>query len=158
MPRSRRRRIPVRVPRLPGLPDPLAGCRGSLTYRLHNGGWICTSDWPYLIEEGTLVVPRGFRCDLASIPRPLRIIPGFCREELGLSAPILHDAVYRGVVGRGPDITLDRKRTDRLFRTLMRCDGVGPVRAAIAWAAVRMLGLFAWRILPSRAWALQLAD
>ena len=146
---------PPQLPdRLPG--DP-AGCR-SLTYRVHNGGWVTTADWPYLLMEGRLVVPKGFRCDLASIPRPLRVIPGFGREEVGVSGPVLHDAIYRGVVGRDSEINLTRKRADQLLYRLCRCDGVGRIRARIVWAAVRLFGGFAWRRLPSREWALHLAD
>jgi len=138
-------------------PADSAGCR-SLTYRVHNGGWITTADWPYLIDEGTVTVPKGFRCDLASIPRPLRIIPGFGREELGVSGPVLHDWSFRHGGQLPEGICLSRRRTDRLFRTLMRCDGVGRVRAGMAWAATRLFGCFAWRRLPSKEWALHIAD
>ncbi len=141
------------------LPGDEAGspCR-SLTYRVHNGGWVCTSDWEYLIDEGRLLIPKGFRCDLASIPRPLRIIPGFGREELGVSAPVLHDWSYRhgGCLPEG--IRLTRRRTDQLFLILMRCDTVGRIRAHVAWAAVRLFGWLAFRRLPSVEWALHHAD
>lgn len=139
------------------LPGDEAGCR-ALTYRVHNGGWVTTADWPYLIGEGTVIVPRGFRCDLASIPRLFHVIPGFGREELGVSGPVLHDWSYRHGGQLPEDIQLSRQRTDQLFYTLMRCDEVGTIRAHIAWAAVRAFGWLAWRRLPSREWALHLAD
>jgi hypothetical protein len=128
----------------------------AITYRVRNGGWVTTSPWPYLIDEGPLTVPAGFVCDLASVPRILTVL--LPRERLGLAGPILHDAVYRGTVGRGPHITLTRRRADQLFHVLMRCDGVSRLTAHIAWAAVRAFGWLAWRRLPSAEWALAQAD
>lgn len=143
-----------------GLPGDPAGspCR-SLTYQIHNGGWVLTGDWDYLIDcDGPthLTVPKGFRCDLASIPRILTaLLP---REKLGVSGPVLHDAIYRGTVGRGPDINITRRHADRLFWTLMRCDGVNRPLARTAWAAVRVFGWLAWKRLPDREWALRVAE
>jgi hypothetical protein len=128
------------------------------TYRCHNGkGFVLTSDWPVLIEEGRLIVPKGFITDGASVPRLLWIIPGFGNEELGMSGPTAHDAVYQGIIGRDcPKLT--RCRTDQLFRTLMRTDGVGKIRACVAWAAVRLFGWLAWRRMPARDRALWMAS
>ena len=126
------------------------------TYQCHNGGFKLTSDWRVVVEEGAFTVPRGFITDGASIPRLLWIIPGFGNEELGFSGPTAHDAVYQGIVGR--DLGMTRRRTDRMFHTLMRSDGVGRIRAWVAWAAVRGFGWAAWRRMPSRERALWMAE
>ena len=129
----------------------------SITYRVHNGGFITTANTPIIIEEGTLTIPAGTLTDLASIPRILWWIPGFACFELGIAGPLLHDAVYRGLVGRTPPIILTRRRADRVFHTLMRHDGVGCCRAWVAWCAVRCFGVLAWRRLPRREDALRRA-
>jgi hypothetical protein len=130
----------------------------TLTYQCKKPrGFILTSPWPYLIDEGRFEVPEGFVCDLASIPRLFTLIPGFARYELGCDGPIMHDWSYQHG-GRVNGVCLSRRRTDDLFRTLMRCDGVGPIRSALAWAAVRAFGFLAWRRMPTRDRALWMAS
>lgn len=122
----------------------------TLTYQCTRPrGFLLTSPWPYIIDEGRFTVPAGFICDLASIPRPLTIIPGFAKYELGTHGPIAHDWAYQHG-GWVNGINLTRKRTDDLFYTLMRGDGVGRVRARIAWGMVRLFGWVAWRRMPTR--------
>lgn len=93
-------------------------------------------------------IRQGFAFDLASIPRPVwSLIAPF---ELSLVAPLLHDFLYfhRGAPPRGavtPYRTFSRSETDRLFLGLMRAEGVPYWRRALAYAAVRLFGAFAWR-------------
>jgi hypothetical protein len=126
------------------------------TYRCHNGGFVLTSPWRVLVEEGVLDIPKGFITDGASVPRLLWLVPGFGNEELGMSGPTCHDAIYQGVVGR--DLGIGRRRADQLLRVLCRFDGVGPIRSALAWAAVRAFGFLAWRRMPTRDRALWMAS
>jgi hypothetical protein len=111
-------------------------------------GWHVTEPLPIRVTEGLLTIPAGFKSDLASIPKFLRIIPGFDCYECGIPGPVCHDAIYQGIVGR--DLGIDRRRADRILHTLMRCDGVGRVRSWIVWAAVRLFGWWAWRQMPQR--------
>jgi len=82
-------------------------------------------------------IPEGFCCDLASVPRILRIV--YDRASFGLRAPILHDFLYRT---RPEGVT--RKEADQLFRQVMEQVGVGRMKRWVAWAAVRLGGLWAW--------------
>ncbi len=124
-------------------------------YEPHKG-WTLTEPMPVLVDEGRFTIPRGFKSDLASIPRFLRILPGFDCYECGIVGPVVHDAIYQGIVGR--DLNIGRKRADRIMHTLMRCDGVGAIRAFVVWAAVRGFGWWAWRTMPSRDRALWMAQ
>ena len=115
----------------------------SYSYRIRNGGFVITSDWPILLEEGWVTVPKGFACDLASVPRPFRVLPGFEPYELGCGS-ILHDWSYRNGGYVSPEIQLTRRRTDQVFLRLMKADGVG-WQAGVAFWAVRLFGFLAWR-------------
>jgi hypothetical protein len=130
----------------------------TLTYQCTKPrGFLLTSPWLFAIAEGRFEVPQGFLCDLASIPRPLTVVPGFAKYELGTHGPICHDWSYQhgGAVN---GICLTRKRTDDLFYTLMRGDGVGAIRGRIAWTMVRLFGWLAWRRMPDRDRALWMAQ
>lgn len=49
-------------------------------------GWQLTEPLPVLIMEGRFTIPKGFKSDLASIPRLLRVIPGMDCYECGVRA------------------------------------------------------------------------
>jgi len=124
-------------------------------YEPHKG-WTLTEPLEVRVEEGVLTIPRGFKSDLASIPKFLRILPGMDCYECGIPGPVTHDAIYQGVVGR--DLGIGRRRADRILRTLMRCDGVGRIRASVVWTAVSLFGWWAWRRMPTRERALWMAE
>lgn len=129
----------------------------SVTYLPHQG-WLLTSDLPVLIAEGRFTIPKGFKSDLASIPRLLRVLPGFDCYECGVRAPVIHDWGYQKGGQVSDTILLSRKRVDDLLRIFARCDGVGRIRAFIVWAAVRAFGWLAYRRMPNREQALWMAQ
>jgi hypothetical protein len=103
-----------------------------------------------------LVVPAGFTCDLASIPRLLWwYISPF---DLG-SAAVPHDWLYAhgGRVPSGSHSVMEngvwqevgqpwtRKDADRLFGRMMREAGVHPAKRKRAYRAVRLFGAGAWK-------------
>lgn len=131
--------------------------RISLSYRCHNGkGWVLTTEWPVLIDEGWVTIPTGFVSDLSSVPRILWWLPGLAPMEFGVAAPVLHDWAYRRG-GQLNGIRISRRRADQLFHSLARQDGNGKLRCFVAWAALRMFGWLAWRRLPGREEQLRLA-
>ncbi len=86
--------------------------------------------------KDTFIIPRGFKTDLASIPRPLWwfIAP---TDWFILVPAVLHDYLYRYTL-------LPRKECDRAFLDKMRdFDRRVVVRRYLAWLAVR---LFAGKI------------
>ena len=129
----------------------------SVTYTPHQG-WHLTEPMPVLITEGRFTIPEGFKSDLASIPRLLRILPGMDCYECGVRAPIVHDWGYQTGGQVSPTILLTRKRVDDLLRIFARCDGVGRIRARVIWLAVRWFGWLAFRRMPSRERALWMAS
>lgn len=126
-------------------------------YKPHKG-WTLTEPMPVLIDEGRFAIPKGFKSDLASIPKILRVLPGMDCYECGIVGPVVHDWGYQHGGILSPTITVSRKRVDDLLRTLCRTDGVGRIRAFVVWSAVRMFGWFAWRRMPSRDRALWMAQ
>ena len=76
-------------------------------------------------------VPRGFRCDFASVPRlPVTwmIFKGSDTHRPG----VLHDYLCD---------TVPRHTADNLFYEALRSEGVGVVRARLMWVAVRLWGM-----------------
>lgn len=115
--------------------------------------WELEHDWCSTAAMDTIIcVPEGFVFDLASIPRLLWVIKGFAPFELSTAAPLVHDYLYKykGVLpidSLGPDSyrLFKRSQTDKLFRLIMKAEGVGTIRRTLAWLAVRLGGFFSWR-------------
>ena len=86
--------------------------------------------------------------DLSSIPR--LFWPVIAPFELSITAPLVHDFLYAhggepppGSVS--PPRTYTRRETDRIFRVIMRAEGVAAWRRILGYAAVRLFGRSAWR-------------
>lgn len=104
--------------------------------------WEVQEDYEFEDFGINLIIPKGFRCDLASIPRLLwRLIAPF---ELSLTAPLIHDYLYRNG-GRHLCGEIDRLAADGIFREIMIAEGVSWWRYAAAYRAVRMFGGSAWK-------------
>lgn len=117
-------------------------------YLPREGVWETRDAFTYHDGPRALTIPGGFRCDLASVPRRLWwLIAPF---ELSIAAPLLHDALYRHA-GELPDgwcvplAGYTREQADRLFRDVMKAEGVPAWRRAAAYRAVRWFGGGAWR-------------
>ena len=82
-------------------------------------------------------VPKGFRTDFASVPRPLWMI--YPRWGSYGYAAIVHDYLY----GDGSAL-VTRMMADRVFLEAMLCLGVPRVRAYLLFSAVRFGGGFCW--------------
>ena len=83
-----------------------------------------------------LMVPVGFICDLASVPKLfIALAPDW---QQSARSGVLHDWLYR--TGR-----LARAAADAMFRAALRSDGVGRFRAWAMYQAVRIGGRRAWR-------------
>lgn len=96
-----------------------------------------------VFDYGLVVVPAGFKTDLASIPFPLNRF--LKRNGPWGRAAVIHDYLCKQVVGlsahRYPG--LNRKLADAVFREAMVADGVNSVVAWTLWAFVRLSAL--WR-------------
>lgn len=106
------------------------------------GPWV-VRDTIYVYDlDWAWVIPAGFECDLASIPRAVR--PLMETSDLGLIPPIIHDFLYRSGGVAGP-YKYTRKQADRLFLGLMEWCGVAAWRRQMAYRAVRWFGRGAWQ-------------
>ncbi len=119
-----------------------------VTYNPTRDLWILDRPWALVRPEFTLRIPSGFTFDLSSVPRPLW--PLCAIHELGIRAPLVHDALYQyaGEIPAewvAPTRTFRRSEADRLFRELMAEAEISWLRRWAAWAAVRAFGFLAWR-------------
>jgi hypothetical protein len=96
-----------------------------------------------------LIAPKGYKFDLASIPRPLwGVIAPF---ELSTLAPLFHDLIYE-FKGNLPQTNvipfpfhrLTQKDADDLFFRLMEQEGVSGWKRYTAYIAVRAAGWTYW--------------
>lgn len=84
----------------------------------------------------TVMVPEGFKTDLASIPRlAWSLLPPFGRYE---AAAVIHDWLYWSQ-------ELCREDADAVFLDAMIFNQVGRVTRFMIYRAVRTFGGFAWR-------------
>lgn len=89
---------------------------------------------------GVFVAPQGFETDLTSVPRALwSIVPKVDRYD---AAAVIHDAGYEGRLETlsGQRVHTTKAVADSLFREACLALGVGPTRAAVMYAAVRLWG------------------
>jgi hypothetical protein len=100
---------------------------------------VYKSDWSWATKKGpvhTFVVPKGFVCDLASIPKFITwLVPSWDQTA---GAGILHDWLYRTGL-------LSRLDADALFYEALRAEpSTGRFWAFWMWAAVRVFGWGPW--------------
>lgn len=112
------------------------------------GQWQLKSNLDYETKTGFLIsVKRGFITDLASIPRPLRLL--FSVNGNHREAAVLHDWLYanKGKIvneRNGQKTTLCRASSDKLFLEAMQVSGVGFLRSWAMYLGVRIGGVFYW--------------
>ena len=109
--------------------------------------WILWEDFTYHVGEYpsnfVVWVPKGFRTDFASVPRPFwGLISPYGKQG---KAAVLHDWLYH--MGRteilNPEIT--RKEADGIFLEAMQVLGVSRWRRQAMYWAVRLFAGRAWR-------------
>ncbi len=81
----------------------------------------------------TITIPKGFRTDFASIPKPFRMVV----SPIGLhgKAAVLHD--YLCEYGN-----MTRKEADGIFLEAMKILGVGWLKRTVMYRAVRAYSIF----------------
>ena len=97
-------------------------------------------DWYFSIHKQfivqwkgrTLIVPKGFETDLASIPQPLQSFIPLIGNHL--QAAIVHDLGYRTQIG------FNKKDMDDMFYDAMRQLGVGWFKAQMMYQSVSLFG------------------
>jgi len=105
---------------------------------------------PFMVYSGVLnaviTVPEKFTFDGESIPLFLQwLAPPFGDSKRGAC---VHDWLYRNAGysdERGFFRPVQRKQADAVYRELIEAKGLPRWRANIRWAALRVVGGFAWR-------------
>jgi hypothetical protein len=110
------------------------------------GSWVLLE--PYVRETliGPVMVPDGFRTDLASVPWQVVWRKMYDKFGKWTGAAVIHDFLYQ----TQPD-GVTREQADLVFRDLMRRDGVPYGIVDIMYKAVRQHGWRAWRSHSSQA-------
>lgn len=106
--------------------------------------WVLDEDLDYQTSYNEIIkVPRGFVCDLASIPRVFQLLIPV--NDSHRQAATLHDWLY----SRQGDIDIaqkafTREQCDLIFLTAMRESGVPRWKRYSMFIAVRVGGFLAW--------------
>lgn len=103
------------------------------------GGFPYTLTAPLIYEsdllKATLIVPEGFKTDLASVPRGLwNLIPKSGKQD---RPAVIHDFLY---VHNG----VSRSQADAILNEAMAVCGVGRVSRWIIYSGVRVGGWQTW--------------
>lgn len=97
------------------------------------------------ILDATIEVPAGFTFDGESIPLCLQwLAPPFGDSKRGAC---VHDWLYRNagyLDEHGTLCPVRRSQADAVYRELIEAKGLPRWRANIRWAALRLVGGFAW--------------
>jgi hypothetical protein len=101
--------------------------------------WELDSPLTHASESGTFTVPKGFKTDLASVPRHfVWLFPTYGRYT---KAAILHDYLVKKPPPADRPPNMNRSKADHIFRCAMLELGVPFVRRWMMWSAVRTQGL-----------------
>ena len=100
----------------------------------------------------TLLAPRGLCTDLSSVPQPFWSFLGPIGAHLEVS--IVHDYLYMAWTDFREEDEVRRRDwdfADTLFRVGMKASGVGGIKRALAYRAVRMFG---WPVFRAKSYTL----
>jgi len=116
----------------------------NIIFRTHKEdarGNVFTVLYPYRVnyDGRSFLIPRGFESDGASVPRIFWRVVFPNSDSHVTTAGICHDYIYRL---QPPDWT--RLDADRMFLALLIEFGTSPIRAYMAYLAVRLFGWMAW--------------
>lgn len=106
---------------------------GEIVLRFLDDEWEVIDPLTYMIGHHVITVPRGFVTDGATIPFFAWSHIGHPLAPKFVKAAILHDYLYESKV-------VSRKEADRLFRMILKEEGVGMLKRWTMWSAVRLCG------------------
>lgn len=96
--------------------------------------WLVEEDYYYQCSLGTIVVPKGFKTDYASIPRLFRnIINSYGKHG---RAAVVHDWLY----SKECYINCTRKQADVIFLEIMEECNVDKLKRQLMYRMVRLFG------------------
>jgi len=94
--------------------------------------WRFVDKWDVYCKGYHFIIPKGFKIDFASIPRPFWV---FASPATGLyrKPAAIHDYCYKTKI-------ISRKEADDLFLENMKFMGVNVIKRNIIYWAVRIFG------------------
>lgn len=96
--------------------------------------WRVEEDARLVIFGGVIVIPEGFECDMASVPKCFQwFIPKRGKE---IDVSVIHDFLY----SEHSTYALNREEADIIFRELMIRNGMSEFKARLIFRSVRMFG------------------
>ena len=96
--------------------------------------WRALEDTELNIFGGTIVIPKGFECDLASIPKCFQwFIP---KRGKDIDVSLVHDYLY----SEHSAYDINREEADAIFRRLLINAGMSTTKANIIHKSVRLFG------------------
>lgn len=109
--------------------------------RLPKGSWRIAEEVSYENGTVTVIVPKGTKTDLASIPDIFKWYVN--NDDYRVIRPaIVHDWLYATHKTAGGYIS--RSQSDDLFYDMLREEGMGVFKARVMWLGVRLGGWIAW--------------
>ena len=95
--------------------------------------FVTTNDSVVLINNEALMIPKGFKTDLASIPRILWSIFPPQKSEF-VTPSILHDYMYTIRYKN------DRALADEVFYEAIKLKGASTITSLLMWSSLRLFG------------------
>ncbi len=99
----------------------------------YNYMWLTCDDFHVLVDGVPLIVPKGFKTDLASIPRILWSLESPYKYST-IAPSILHDYLY------SYPMHYTRKEIDSIFYNALVWSGTSKTLSSIYYVGVRLFG------------------
>lgn len=108
--------------------------RSEIHTKIVKDGWELTQPVVYYSDylDIEITVPKGFFTDLASVPRPMRILVPVANAK-NRPAAIVHDYLCVHKIRHG----INQKQADRVFREALRACGVSFIGIWGMWVPTR---------------------
>lgn len=120
------------------------------------GWWELQKDYTLGVGNDRVDVPKGFQCDLASVPSGLQFWYGTPGSTQNAAAGLCHDKLYTNhmcavmVKGKWVDMTITRKEADDILYNILIMFGHSRYSAYKMWLGVRMFGGSHWKSLSAK--------
>lgn len=117
------------------------------------GWWELVEDYIITVGEDVIEVPKGFQCDLASIPSGLQFYYGTPGSSQNEAAGLCHDWLYTVQYcfdKQHEKYAVSRKEADDILYNILVMFGHSKFSAYKMWIAVRICGGSHWKSLSAK--------
>ena len=117
------------------------------------GWWELVEDYVLTVGEDVIEVPKGFQCDLASIPSGLQFWYGTPGSAQNVAAGLCNDRLYEIQSCKDKDggtHPVSREEADDILYNILIMFGHSKYTAKKMWLGVRMFGGSHWKSLSAK--------